>query len=316
MATNGLQSSAAGVRNLNRRMKDLPNTTNNLYIQKFGLLKNDSQEVLVTVLRWLICRGDRIQLLPIADELAQKYGPEESSNNRTSEFPSLKDVAKRLTEIGRDFVRVTDKTVQLDHNSVRDFIEFTSQESQAAGNIRSIRGRRDPAGILTQASGKEGKLIMAEYMLQTINSVKFQEEFILLDKHKSNSKAKGSSMSPASKVQHMRYEIYGWCKHLRDAEAAWTTGQRELEDRWEALYKLAERFLSQDSQVYQDWLIRRNKLQEPVKTLDPPLYTAARYGLEGLIKRYLDQGADVNLKNWYQVFEEHLDIIRPSLTPE
>lgn len=302
MAIEQLQSSAAGVRSLSRRMKDLPNTMNDLYLQIFRLLKNDSQEVLVTVLRWLICRGDRIELQPIADELAQKYSPEEPSNNSASELPSLQDVAKRLTEISRDFLKVTDKAVQLDHNSVRDFIECTSRESRAAGTTCSECGTRNLAGLLAQAAGKEGKLIMAEYMLQTVNSVRFQEEFILFDRRKSSSKAKGSRKSPSSKGQPMRNEISGWYQRLRDAETAWTTDERKAEGRWEALYKSAERFLSQDSQVYQDWLVRKNTIQEQVGEHDHPIYTAARYGLEGLIQRYLDQGCDVNVKNRHQVF--------------
>lgn len=238
-------------------MEDLPTTINELYLQRFGLLKDENQKVLVTVLRWLICRGDRIELQPIADELAEKDNPEQSSNNGASDFPSLRDVAKHLTEIGRDFLKVTNTTVQLDHNSVRDFIESIGDNTHLASNKCASCGRTNPAGNLAQAAGKEGKLIIAEYMLQTINSEGFQETFILFDKHKSHSEVKGSQKPPTSKMQTMRYEVSHWYKHLRAAEAAWESRQGASSERWEALYASAERFLSQDSQVYQDWLIRR-----------------------------------------------------------
>lgn len=314
MVTEGLQSSAAGVRSLKSRMKDLPNSMNDVYLQTFRHLEKESQAVLVTVLRWLICRGDRIELQPIADELAQKYSPEETSDNDDSEFPSLLKVAKSLTEIGRDFIKVSSNVVQLDHNSVRDFVKSWGEDITTARKTCSECGRVDAIDILSQISGKEAKLIMAEYMVRTINSGTFQEEFILLEDHKSSSKSRGSKKPSTSKRSPMRYEAADWYKHLREAEAAWTTHERESEPRWNALYELAERFLSPNSQVYQDWLTRKNDIKDKVKMHDPPLYTVARYGLEGLIQRYLDQGCDVNTRNRNQVCGWHVDIMVTFLT--
>lgn len=312
MAIDGLQTSSAGVYSLRRRMQSLPSTMNDLYLQRFGLLKDGSQKVLVTVLRWLICRGDRIELLPIADELAERYSLEESSNYGEPAFPSLRIVAKHLAEIGRDFFTVTKDAVQLDHNSVRDFIESIGQDGKAVINTCSSCGRTGPAGILAQAAGKEGKLIMAEYMLQTINSVKFQKDFILFKKRGNDSETDGSKKSPAPEALYLRYEVSDWYRHLRDAETAWA-GQRSSK-RWDSLYALAEQFLTPESKVYQDWLIRMNKRQEKVGKHDPPLYTAARYGLEGLIERYLSQGFDPSVKNRHQVSQHHLDVMRRCLT--
>ncbi|KAK2597702.1 hypothetical protein N8I77_012469 [Diaporthe amygdali] len=299
MVVKSHQSSTAGVQSLNRRMKDLPSEMNDLYRQRFCLLNDSQKDVLVTVLRWLICRGDRIELLPIADELAEKYSPEESNYNSPSGFPSLQDVAKSLTEIGRDFLKVKGKTVQLDHKSVRDFIEFSSREDRDAGETCRECGKRDPVDVLSQAAGKEGKLKMAEYMVQTINSSKYQKEYILFEESERNAKVKRSKDTLDSKKKPMRYEASSWYKHLRDAEAVWTTNERESV-RWKALYEQTERFLLQESKAYQHWQIRKNETDYETGTHDHPLYTAARYGLEGLIERYLDKGCDVNVKNRHQ----------------
>ncbi|KAL1852509.1 hypothetical protein Daus18300_012107 [Diaporthe australafricana] len=290
------------VRSLSGRMKDLPNTMNDLYRQKFDLLNEFEKDNLITVFRWLICRGDRIHLQPIADELAQKYSQEATSDNNF--YATLQEVGKSLAEIGRDFLKVTGTIVQLDHNSVRDFIHSSSQKSQGAGSTCSKCGKRDPLDILSQAAGKDGKLMMAEYMVQTINSVEFQEKFILFDESESSAKAKGPKSSPKSMTIPWRYEVSLWCKHLRDAEAAWTASERESLPRWKALYDKADRFLSQDSKVYQDWLKRVKSFPSRDGIDDHPLYTASRFGLEGLIKRYLDWGHDVNVKNQHQIMEQ------------
>lgn len=85
-----------------------------------------------------------------------------------------------------------------------------------------------------------------------------------------------------------RYELTHWPEHLRAAEQAWPEDERDLV-RWDKIYSELETFLSPDSLVFKCW----HKLRGLV-TYDDPLHIAARYGITGLMQKYLDQGTNVD----------------------
>lgn len=90
-----------------------------------------------------------------------------------------------------------------------------------------------------------------------------------------------------------RYELTHWPEHLRAAEQAWPEEERDP-SQWDDIYSAVETFMSPDSLVFKCW---QRKVLFWLKSYDDPLHVAARYGLVGLMHKYLNQGTDVDLLN-------------------
>ncbi len=91
-----------------------------------------------------------------------------------------------------------------------------------------------------------------------------------------------------------RYELAQWTRHLRAAEKAWPAAEREadMQERWEKLYNTIESFLSPESLVYMCWSRRLSLWRK--KPCDP-LLVAARFGLLGMMQRYISYGTNVDV---------------------
>ena len=95
-------------------------------------------------------------------------------------------------------------------------------------------------------------------------------------------------------AEEPRYELEQWPRHLRAAEEAWPEAERDAESRkrWNKLYNTVESFLSQESPVYRCWSKRVYLWhQKPLG----PLHVAARYGLLGMMQRYISHGINVDV---------------------
>lgn len=95
--------------------------------------------------------------------------------------------------------------------------------------------------------------------------------------------------------EELRYELTHWGYHLREAEQAWREEERSS-DQWDKLYQEVESFMSKDSTAFKHWQ-KKVFHWRTLKTFDHPLHIAARYGILGLMHRYLEQGVDVNMLN-------------------
>ncbi|KAL1648441.1 hypothetical protein SLS58_002196 [Diplodia intermedia] len=264
---------------------ELPRGTNGLYKQKISRLNEDRLTILVTVLRWLICGTDSMELLPIADELSSTYPSVmdgDISDDEALEEPDLGKLANSLAQIGRDFLKITGTTVQLEHNSVRDFVLSRTDKRVA------------DAGMV------EGHLRMSEYLMRTLNSPQFRKRFL-------SDKALGSwKKQVAGKSEtHLRYELEHWPRHLRDTEIA--LGSRKngglYKSRWNQLLAKAEEFMSRKND-YQVWLKLSSTTQEDYSG-DSMLHTAARYGLESLFGKHASEN-DIKAPNKHANTPLHL----------
>lgn len=90
-----------------------------------------------------------------------------------------------------------------------------------------------------------------------------------------------------------RYELTHWPEHLRAAEQAWPDDERDP-TQWDGIYSAVETFLSPSSLVFKCW---QKTVLPWLKAYDDPLHIAARYGITGLMQKYLGQGTDVDLLN-------------------
>ncbi|KAI9733140.1 MAG: hypothetical protein M1834_003687 [Cirrosporium novae-zelandiae] len=93
----------------------------------------------------------------------------------------------------------------------------------------------------------------------------------------------------------LRYELTHWPYHLQAAEQAWPEKERDAAT-WNMIYEAAETFMSPDSPAFKCWMIRVLHWRRFEK-FDHPFHIASRYGLVGLMQRYLDRGVDVNILN-------------------
>ncbi|XHG01919.1 hypothetical protein AWENTII_005288 [Aspergillus wentii] len=283
-------------------MGELPRGMNHLYRQSIEHLDADSREKLLVVLRWLTCGVGQMGLSPIFDELENVYDEDEQSDAEDVSVDDMEDRKDReseaindLIKIGRDFLKVGEGTVELQHNSIRGFIA----EDEVHLDKQDLRcpdcADRFVKNSTVQAAPKYGHLLMAEMLLRHLNCPRFQKKF-LCDNEVQDQPIEGRDTE--DEYKDVRYEILHWAYHVRSAELVWPEEARDedIVDRFDAIYDSVERFMQPDSQVYQNWLKKAHpwrKFEQP----DQPLHIAARYGVVGLLKRYLSQEVDVNMAN-------------------
>lgn len=117
---------------------------NRLYKQSLQSLPRDDQEMLIVALRWLICSKGKIDSVLITHELEPHYedvgnlededdfgyedeiagvpcGTSEESDGGSDEVerPSI----RKLENIGRDFLKFDSQAIDVQHQSVRDFVK-------------------------------------------------------------------------------------------------------------------------------------------------------------------------------------------------
>lgn len=339
-------------------MKDLKPGMNNAYYQIFETLPRSQRDLLVVALRWLICGRDNMPVECIGDEIelnwdedtmdVQEDFPDYETNTLVSNLLDDLDLnqqdepdsqesdhgvtADTLRRIGRDFVTVQNGLVALLHTSVRDFIESSDSPLRTISTFctRCLRIQRDIDLELSAASQKNGHLLMAEHLLQKLNSHRFQKKYIVVEDFETTEEQsirtsdqdtdvpRAESVESQSvevkdstendtvwATEKQRYEIKEWPRHLREAECAWTAEDRKREAaRWESLLDSAERFLDINSNVYKCWMRRTlPKVKERAfKEYEHPLHTAARHGLVSLMERYLGRGdCEVDPRNEVKV---------------
>ncbi|EKG14387.1 hypothetical protein MPH_08376 [Macrophomina phaseolina MS6] len=264
-------------------MKELPHGTIEMYRRKIDELNEDNRTILITALRWLICGEGTMELMPIADELSETYvrlidgqavGSQETdvdtADDGASKNQDLTNIKNSFSRVGRDFLRLTGTSLQLEHNSVRDF-------------VRSGEDKR-----VAEAGGKKGNLRMAEQLIHTLNSSAFQKKYLskrALKRGKTQKSAKGS--------KSLRYELENWPKHLRAAEIAVKKQEsdRNVKQRWNSLLQGVEQFMDLENKAYQAWLgLSIGGVSKEDRTGDLPVHTASRYGFVSLIHKYVANG--------------------------
>ncbi|KAL2012061.1 hypothetical protein VTN00DRAFT_4779 [Thermoascus crustaceus] len=122
-------------------MSDLPRGMNDLYRQTMQSLEPGHREMLLAALRWLMRGKGKTEVFPIADELEHVYHEDEEwdvediadflaeavSEIDIADFggydEDFRETIDDLVRIGREFLGIGKKTAELQHNSIRDFIE-------------------------------------------------------------------------------------------------------------------------------------------------------------------------------------------------
>lgn len=187
---------------------------------------------------------------------------------------ALQKFARSLLDIGRDMLRVTATTLQLEHGSVRDFV---------------LSGKD---AYFAQAGGSEGHLHMAEHLIRTMNSSVFRERY--LSEEAVNKRKTRSSAGP---TEPLRYELANWPRHLRcaDVELKRMERHKPLVSKWDALLDEVERFINPENKAFGCWLKITSTAEED-RTKDSALHTASRYGISSLVERLLSKG-DLSVRN-------------------
>lgn len=237
--------------------QDLPVEGSDFYARQVKGMEEANRKILITALRWLVCAGDTIDMVLVADELSQNF----TQKNRVVDKQTpeaLETFSKCFLEIGQDILKVTGTTLQLEHSSVRDFVVLGKDANFA------------------QAGGAEGHLRMAEHLIRTLNTPGFQKRYL------SKEAIKRKKMEP------LRYELANWPKHLRCTDVALKKMEHpgSLPRRWNTLLDEVERFMSPQNKVFGSWLEITSTAEED-RTKDSALHTASRYGIPTLVERLL-----------------------------
>ena len=143
MVIDSLKQSKAIRTNPQKLIRHLPEGMNNLYKQSLRSLPPDDREMLIVALRWLMCSEGKIDAVLVADELEPCYENNDDSEDEDTVAHGYKTADVRyesseesdngsndteresieiLREIGRDFLKFDSSAIDVQYQSVRDFI--------------------------------------------------------------------------------------------------------------------------------------------------------------------------------------------------
>ncbi|KAF2464652.1 uncharacterized protein BDR25DRAFT_96086 [Lindgomyces ingoldianus] len=193
-------------------LDNLPSGMNALYRRSMASLDSHQRRVLIVALRWLMCSSGQVTLDLIADELECRWEnveePEDLGGDGEDEDASdyadfesdseesilalvprestpfgqnwaTRDIEKDLKAAGREFLRFDGQFIEIQHNSIRDFVlaeeEAIKHEIERCGECR----KRFQETIAYEAGPKEGNLIICRTIIQRLNNPAFQKEHII-----------------------------------------------------------------------------------------------------------------------------------------
>ncbi|KAF6218224.1 hypothetical protein HO133_006185 [Letharia lupina] len=206
MVIENLKQSKAVRINVQLLMKRLPDGMSDLYKQILERLQEDDREMLLTVLRWLMCSEGKIEIALVLDDIERCYedlGTDEDdseiediedSDNSSAVIGVSKGMepqeenidykdresVKRLKTVGRDCLKFSSAVVDIQHKSVRDFI--SSEEKWLAQDPRICSDCTERMNQVStyQAFPKHEHLIMAKYIFRKLMPRSFQDKFITI----------------------------------------------------------------------------------------------------------------------------------------
>ena len=192
----GLKRSKAVRTNVQQLIKRLPDGMNDLYKQRLQRLEEDDREMLLTALRWLMCSEGKVEIALVADDIEHCYEDlgydqddseyddeiEDSDNSlrpfgvsASTDFQDKntddeeRESIKRLKAVGRDFLKFSSNIIEVQHQSVRDFI---NSEGSLLRNSRVCPEcvKRMNQDSIYHAAPKHGHLIMVERIFEKLMS--------------------------------------------------------------------------------------------------------------------------------------------------
>ena len=211
-------------------MRRLPGGMNDLYKQKLQRLEEDDREMLLTALRWLMCSEGRVEIALVADDIEHCYEDlgydqddldhDENGDSNSSLRPfgvsastdfqdkniddEERESIKRLKVVGRDFLKFSSDIIEVQHQSVRDFINSEEESLPRDSRICPECVKRMLQDSIYQAAPKHGHLAMVESIFQKLMSPSFQEKFILIKNSEENTKDKVVAAPAAQHRQKQR----------------------------------------------------------------------------------------------------------------
>ena len=200
-------------------IKRLPDGMNDLYKQKLQRLEEDDREMLLTALRWLMCSEDKVEIALVADDIEHCYeepgydqddSEHDENEDSTNSFKPFgvsastnfqdknindeeRESIKRLKTVGRDFLKFSSDIVEVQHQSVRDFINSEGSLLRVP-RICPECIKRVKQDLIYQAAPKHGHLMIVESIFQKLKSPSFQAKFIIKG-FEENSKDKAEAAS-------------------------------------------------------------------------------------------------------------------------
>ena len=206
-------------------IKRLPDGMNDLYKQKLQRLEEDDREMLLTALRWLMCSEGKVETALVADDIEHCYEDlgfdqddsdyDENVDSKSSLGPlgvsagmdfqdrniddEERESIKRLKVVGRDFLKFSPDIIEVQHQSVRDFINSEEGFLLRDPKICPECVKRMDQDSIYQATPKHGHLIMVERIFQKLMSPSFQDKFIIKgsgENSKDKADAASATLSP------------------------------------------------------------------------------------------------------------------------
>jgi len=211
----------------------------------------------------------------------------------------LEDLPKDLEK--RKFIESPKRS--MDSQAVPNSDQVISGMNQANGDGQgSIMTAQSKASNGTnQPNDHESKLdhkpVDNELKMPGENLISHEE--LYLDNATDDARSTYGDKTADSDVQqesNKRYELTHWVYHVRRAEQLWPEEERNQypdKAKWDQLYNDIERFMDPKSKVYKTWLKLVYNVPDVTMYWEAPVRIATKIGLEGTLKRYIADGADL-----------------------
>ncbi|KAK8246900.1 hypothetical protein HDK90DRAFT_24447 [Phyllosticta capitalensis] len=179
---------------------------NDIWKRRWEMLQPYQRKLLSVALRWLICGNDKITTTLIADEVEKKYGFYIGKDNRRRETEQP-DQAPQVNEAIKDDEQAKEAETKLPERPsikalrdfARDFLEFYGSDEIRLSEPREIRDwvidednksyriheqtctecrERMQSFSINEFAPKQGSLLLALRVMQTLNDWNFQKDHI------------------------------------------------------------------------------------------------------------------------------------------
>ncbi|KAK8169665.1 hypothetical protein IWX90DRAFT_186617 [Phyllosticta citrichinensis] len=257
-------------------IKRLLKGLNKLYDQRLSEMNSVSRRSLKIMLRWLAYSEYSVKLIPVIDEIVERYRqegddiltgpvPEETEEERGTARDFWNDLYPEV----RDFIKNHDDTavIEAQHKSILDWIRSPVQDPSVCRKCG--QGKADEAPTWDVAPPR-GKFIMAHGVMKTLTHPRFPEKYL----------------NSNDKNLWQRYELWNRCSLVCAAERA--SGEEDRESgEWKRFYEDTDKFVYEKrNRIYfGNW---KTQIQKQYYFPEQPLSIAADIGSLGYFKRHFE----------------------------
>ncbi|KAF3218365.1 hypothetical protein TWF679_000892 [Orbilia oligospora] len=293
---------------LNEKLNRLPDSIGQIYMKALESLTAGQQELIITVLKWVVWGVSGITVIEISDHYREIYrsakdrswnsGPRSDANipytgadsvtsphyadttnvsydvvqGNPEDDPEIKNIIYHLETVGQDFFRIKKDTNLIDVDiSIREWIQ--DEHATATPGVKERRG------FSRYTDDERNVVFKFTLTLRALSNQSFQDKYLLL--------------KTLQETNRPRYEVSNWHIHLKILEKWWISGKSHLEGKWSDLREQIFIFMRPENWYWWIILVFRGRFstltyscwdgEEVSLFCQHPIHIAATLGLQIVI---------------------------------